>query len=360
MKEMEAVLAELRGVSHAYGSRRALQPVDFSLQEGEMLALMGESGSGKTTLLKILAGEIRPKKGQALLSLKGRDARIARKYGCLFQNGELIEWLKISVQFSLMLRFHGISGENAENRIMNALHMTEMNDCADAFPGQLSGGQYQRALLAKSLLLQPRLLIWDDPLCHTEAGQRRRIWQRLKEWQQRTGCTVVFTAGQREEALENASRILLLREGSVVQQGMPRQLISRPENHYAAAFPGRRNLLPVEVTGFGEKNAVLEMDGVALPCRDQRGMALGDRMALWIDWADMHYGLKPQGKIFLSGVLREFAWDAGGEMAEIQLPGGRTVRAYCHQGADCPAGSRVFLWWDIDKAILTHWDDSVQ
>lgn len=357
--EKGALLAELRGVSHGYGKKQALQAVDFSLRTGECVGLLGESGSGKTTLLKILAGKIRPKKGDALSFLKGREARIARQYGCLFPDGELIDWLKIGVQFSWLLRFHGIWGEEAKNRIWNALQITEMQSCEEEFSNHLSRGEYQRVLLARSLLLQPRLLIWDDPLCHVEEGQRKRIWQRVQEWQKKTGAAIIFSAGHKEETIENSSRILLLRKGEMLQPGSLRQGRLHPESHYAAAFLGGKNLLPGEITGFGKKNAVLEMEGIALPCRDEKGIALRDQMILCIDWADMHFGMKPQEKIFLSGMLRGVFSEPGGEMALIELPGGRMLRAYCRRGEDCPIGSRVYVWWDIEKAFLVHRDDSV-
>ena len=353
-------LASLSGVYHRYGKKTVLEHVDITIHENEIVALLGPSGCGKTTLLKILAGKLHPWKGQVLAGSSRCTRRDRKNWAFVFSEAPSNEWLNMQVQWQIRLASRGIRGAEARQRIAEVLQFVEMDGCERAFADQLSMGERQRLMLAEALLGDPELLILDDFLCKVDAPLRKRIWKRLQEWQQRQRAAVIFSSSQPDDGLRCGHRVILMRNGKVVQTGTPHQLMENPATHFTACYLQPCNVLPGVITGTGEKKAALEMDGFTLPCIPEKTVFLWEEMALCIPWRALHFGARPQGKAFLSGVVRECIPGVAGRALSVQLLGGREVCGYCRESEECSPGSRVYVWWHPEEAFLLPLDQSVQ
>jgi len=353
-------LAALRNVSYRYGKKTVLEQADITVRVGETVALIGPSGCGKTTLMKILAGKKRPRNGQVLINGSRCTRRSRKNWAWVFSDTQATDWLRIRVQWRMKLAARGIRGEAARQRMKDALHLVEMDGYEKSFSDQLSGGENQRLMLAEALLLHPELMILDDPLSKVDAPMRRRIFERLQQWQAEHGTAVIFSPSQPEDALRCGQRVILMRQGKLLQEGTPRQLMENPESQFAACYLQRCNVLPGTVTGCGENKTALEMDGFTLPCIPRQKALLWEEMALCIPWHALHFGVRPQGKAFLSGVVRECIPSPEGKALSVQLLGGRAVHGYCREGEECHPGSRIFVWWHPEEAMLLPLDGSVK
>lgn len=156
-----------------------------------------------------------------------------------------------------------------------------------------------------------------------------------------------------------SDRIALMRDGRFEQIGTPQELYDAPQSVFAAAFIGQTNLIRGVITGCGEGKALLEADGLSLPCVARRPVAVGDEMCLCVRVERLHYAAQPQGPIHIGGVLREHQYAGGVQRAVIELAGGRRLLAQRQVEAaqDCPVGSRVFVWWDPQTAALVPWEE---
>jgi len=356
----QPALMVLQGIDYGYGKEDCLRQVETELPEGKITCLLGAAGCGKTTLLKLLAGQIRPRSGRLMMEEKSVRRIKERQCGAVFSHTRLNESLKIGLQLKGRLLLWGIRGNEAEKRMAQALQMMEMQGCESRYPDQLSDGEYGRVLLARALMQQPRLLILDEPFRGLDQAFRQRLWQRLGEWQKAQQATIIFSSAQPEDAINYAHHALLMRAGRILQADAPHRLVQSPQSHYAATFLRPGNILRGVVTGLGRDKAAVEMDGITLHCIPHQPVMLGDQVALWVDYGDVCYGLRPKGRVFLSGVLREYRYGPGGRMAVMELLDGLQIIAYCHQGDDCAPGGRVFIWWDVEKAMLVPWDPTVE
>lgn len=352
----QPALTVLQGIDYGYGKEDTLNQLEASLPEGQITCLLGAAGCGKTTLMKILAGQLKPRQGRILMDGRPMNYRAKKQCAAVFSGSRLIDSLKIGLQLRLMLFFRGVRGEKAREQIAQALQWMELKGCESRYPDQLSDGEYQRMLISRALLRQPRLLILDEPFRGLDQALRQRLWQRLRKWQEKHQATLLFSSCQPEDAFNHAGYMLLMRNGKILQADTPHQAAQNPCSHYAAAFMKHGNILRGTVTGLSGEKVAIEMEGITLPCIARVPVMLGDEVALCVDCADLQYGHKPQGKIFLSGVIRECCYGPGGEMAAIELPGGHRVKAYCRQGYERALGSMVFLWWDQEKAALVPWE----
>ena len=235
----------IRGLHKSYGATAIFSDINCEIGQGEFVTLLGPSGCGKSTLLRCIAGLTEVGGGQILLD--GEDlvpqAPQKRGIGMVFQSYALFPNMSVAQNVAFGLRMQKTSKEESAQRVQDALAMVELNDFADRYPHQLSGGQCQRVALARSLVTRPRLLLLDEPLSALDARIRKHLREQIRAIQQELGLTTIFVTHDQEEALVMSDRIFLMNGGKIVQSGDAETLYTAPVDAFAAGFIGNYNLL---------------------------------------------------------------------------------------------------------------------
>jgi spermidine/putrescine transport system ATP-binding protein len=242
----------LVGLTKAYDDVPAVRGIDLEIAGGEFFSLLGPSGCGKTTTLRMLAGFERPDTGQILLD--GTDlAPIPphrRPVNTVFQTYALFPFLDVWHNVEFGLRYRKLGKSETRQRVGQALEMVRMDSYAKRRPAQLSGGQQQRVALARALVLNPSVLLLDEPLGALDAKLRKELQLELKSVQKSVGITFVYVTHDQEEALTMSDRLAVMADGLVEQIGTPETVYSEPASAYVAGFLGSANVVDVEVQGL--------------------------------------------------------------------------------------------------------------
>jgi putative spermidine/putrescine transport system ATP-binding protein len=242
---------ELRGVSRAYGAHTALAPLDLTIKGGEFVALLGPSGCGKTTALNCLAGLLPLTAGEIMLDGKRIDTLPPEKrgFGMVFQNYALFPHLTVRANVAFGLTMRGVAKAQIRERVAEVLRLVQLSQHAGKHPGQLSGGQQQRVAIARAIVVQPALVLMDEPLSNLDAALRLEMRSEIRRIHQEFGLTTIYVTHDQEEALSLADRLVVLRDGVVSQVGAPAELYEHPADPHVAAFMGYRNLLRLTSAG---------------------------------------------------------------------------------------------------------------
>lgn len=243
-EQKESYFLELRQVTKTFGDFVALDKINMAVKKGEFVCILGPSGCGKTTLLRIIAGLEQQNEGSVRLDGKdvSREPVAKRKLGIVFQSYALFP--NISVLGNVM---YGIrNGYNSLQRRQYAKEMLDLvglSDQTEKFPAQLSGGQQQRVALARALAPKPSLLLLDEPLSALDARVRVRLRTEIRRIQESLGVTTVMVTHDQEEALTMADRVVVIKDGCLLQFAPPRELYKSPKNSFVAGFIGSMNFI---------------------------------------------------------------------------------------------------------------------
>lgn len=264
----------LEKIVKRYGATTALGPIDIDVRQGELLTLLGPSGCGKTTTLHIIAGLTTPTEGKLLLG--GREitdlAPPYRDIGLVFQNYALFPHRTIAENVAFGLRMRKVAKSEIAGRVRRMLEVVGLPNVEERYPNQLSGGQRQRVALARALVIEPSILLLDEPLSNLDALLRKRMRLELREIQQRLGITTVFVTHDQDEAFEMSDRVILMNGGHIEQIGSPEVLYDSPQTRFAASFIGEASLTPCHVAeASGEDLVVALDDGFKVRAKSVRG-----------------------------------------------------------------------------------------
>ena len=237
-----------------FGDFTAVAGVNLDMPSGEFFSLLGPSGCGKTTSLRMIAGFERPTEGQILLD--GVDMAQTpphkRNVNTVFQNYALFPHLTVEENVAFGLKYQKASKEETRDRVGKALELVQMTPFTKRRPNQLSGGQQQRVALARALILNPKVLLLDEPLGALDAKLRKRLQIELKALQEEVGITFIYVTHDQEEALTMSDRIAVMSQGRVEQVGGPKEIYESPATAYVADFLGVSNLMDAEAAGVGD------------------------------------------------------------------------------------------------------------
>ncbi|HET7173448.1 MAG TPA: ABC transporter ATP-binding protein [Nocardioidaceae bacterium] len=251
----------------------AVDAIDLDVASGEFFSLLGPSGCGKTTTLRMIAGFERPTSGRILLD--GADVSHTppdkRPVNTVFQSYALFPFLTVADNVGFGLRYHKLTRRERGRKVMEALELTQMRSYAKRRPAEISGGQQQRVALARALVLNPSVLLLDEPLGSLDAKIRRSLKIELKALQERVGITFLYVTHDQEEALTMSDRLAVMCDGRLAQVGRPREVYDDPATTFVADFLGVSNLMTAEVLGAGAGTAVMVRMGETLLTVDGSG-----------------------------------------------------------------------------------------
>ena len=244
---------ELVSLTKRFTEIAAVDSIDLTIASGEFFSLLGPSGCGKTTTLRLIAGFEQPTVGRILLD----DVDVSgipphkRNVNTVFQSYALFPFLTVFDNVAFGLRNRRVDRKEIERRVNEALDLVHLGSFAKRRPGQLSGGQQQRVALARALVLQPAVLLLDEPLGALDAKLRRSLKVELKALQEQVGITFLYVTHDQEEALTMSDRLAVMRDGQIVQMGGSHELYEEPADTYVADFLGVSNLMEVHVVSRG-------------------------------------------------------------------------------------------------------------
>ena len=241
----------LEGITTKYENGDQIGPLTLNLEKGQMLALLGASGSGKTTTLRMIAGLNPLSSGRILFDGIDLGSRHAanRKVGMVFQNFGLFPHMTVEKNISFGLRMQGFQKDLIAEKLDVLLHKMKLDGLQDRFTHQLSGGQRQRVALARTLILDPEILLLDEPLSNLDANLRRETAHFIRQMQKDLGITTVFVTHDQEEALLLADRVAVMAQGQIQQVAPPLEICEKPKTTEIAKFMGAENLLTGRMRG---------------------------------------------------------------------------------------------------------------
>src|SRR5690606_23886610 len=261
---MKKVSVECRNIRLSYGRTEVLKNISLTVEPGEFFALLGPSGSGKSTLLRLIAGFNQQNSGELLVDGQniGSVPPHKRNIGMVFQSYALWPHMTVwdNVAFGLVER--KVRGVELKARVAGALELVGLSQYAKRYPNELSGGQQQRVALARTIVIEPQVLLLDEPLSNLDRNLRVQMRQELLSLQRRLGITTIFVTHDQEEAMTTADRMAVMEQGAVEQVGSPSNLFDFPCNRFVANFVGTMNVLEGEVKERSSNNITLSVGGV--------------------------------------------------------------------------------------------------
>ena len=277
---MTAISVE--AVTKRFGPLTAVRRVSLEIAEREFVTLLGPSGCGKTTLLRMLAGFVAPDEGAIRaggVTLSTPESMVPperRGMGMVFQNYAVWPHKTVHQNVAFGLEVRRVGKTETRERVGRVLELVGLGGLDARYPGQLSGGQQQRVALARSLVVEPGILLLDEPLSNLDAKLRERMRWELKELQRRTGIVFVYVTHDQSEAMALSDRIAVMHEGEIRQVGSPREVYTRPADRTVADFMGLVNLVPGTVVRAAE--GLVEVAGARLALGLSPGVGDGARV----------------------------------------------------------------------------------
>ncbi|HKB25867.1 MAG TPA: ABC transporter ATP-binding protein [Methylomirabilota bacterium] len=344
----------LRGVSKAFGRVTAVDRVTLDIGDGELFTLLGPSGCGKTTLLRLIAGFGAPDAGEVWFGERRVDGLrpYERNIGMVFQNYALWPHMTVKANVGYGLRLRKLDAAAVARRVQEGLAKVNLAGLEERYPGQLSGGQQQRVALARALVLNPDILLLDEPLSNLDAKIRIQVRAEIRRLQQELRITTVYVTHDQEEALSLSDRVAVMRDGKVLQLAPPKTLYERPADRFVADFVGTNNLIAGVCRGLTDGVAAAETAIGPVRCRPSPRVAPGERCVLAVRPENVALGAGHEnvfdGRVVISSYL-------GSTLRyEVEVRGGVVLKVdigdpWHHEVL--PSGARVRVTFPASAAL---------
>ncbi len=257
---------EFRGVTRRFGTVKAVDNVTFNVEAGTLVTLLGPSGCGKTTTLRMIAGLETVSEGKVFIG--GKDVTLQhatdRSVAMVFQSYALFPHMTVQENVAFGLEVSGVSRKDRAEKASEGLKVVGLTGYEKRLPSELSGGQQQRVAVARALVLEPEVLLFDEPLSNLDAKLRRRMRDDIRDLQQSLGLTSVYVTHDQEEALAVSDKIIVMNKAVIAQEGTPRDLYERPADRFVADFIGGANLVEGRIIEREEQRARVAIAGAEI------------------------------------------------------------------------------------------------
>jgi iron(III) transport system ATP-binding protein len=340
---------------------RAAHEVSFEVPQGKLFTLLGPSGCGKTTTLRSIAGLERPRSGEitvdgAVIYSSRRNVFIPpnrRRLGMVFQSYAIWPHMTVfeNAAFPLQVGKEKLSSRKIEERVMRVLKTVALDDMAEREATKLSGGQQQRLALARALVMEPPLLLLDEPLSNLDAKLRERMRFELKRLQRELGITTVYVTHDQSEALALSHSIAVMNRGRIQQVGAPREIYERPGSQFVADFIGSTNFLRATVSGREKELYRVRSEVGELKVRAADELAPGAQVVVSVRPEDIRLSEQPaQGDNALQGTVHTKVFL--GEWVDFEIKvGERVLLSRAHPSLGTRVGHPIFLSLDAEKCV---------
>ncbi|MBS9719552.1 ABC transporter ATP-binding protein [Tianweitania sp. BSSL-BM11] len=340
---------KIERLTKRYDHITAVDGISLEIERGEFISLLGPSGCGKTTTLQMIAGFTDVTSGRIVLD--GRDLAevppAKRGLGLVFQSYALFPHMTVAANVGFGLEMRKVNRADRDRRVAAALQLVGLSSMADRYPRRMSGGQQQRVALARALVIEPNLLLLDEPLSNLDAKLRDEMQGELRDIQERTGLTTILVTHDQSEAMALSDRIVVLNKGAIEQVGPPEAAYKTPSSHFVASFLGRTNTL--------EGNR----EGPSVSVKDQR----------WTVGEDGNSGpilvaVRPErisfGETGLKGIVRKRVFQGSQWFFEVESEAGPIVVLAPNDSRRLPGtGDTVCLAWQAEDMRVLPRDRAV-
>jgi spermidine/putrescine transport system ATP-binding protein len=319
-----------------FGEFTAVDGLNLRMPPGEFFSLLGPSGCGKTTTLRMIAGFERPTEGQILLD--GEDMASTpphkRSVNTVFQNYALFPHLTVEKNVAFGLKYQDVSKDEQRQRVGKILELVRLTGFEQRRPNQLSGGQQQRVALARALILNPEVLLLDEPLGALDAKLRKALQIELKSIQEEVGITFIYVTHDQEEALTMSDRIAVMSNGRVEQVGPPKEVYEEPATAYVADFLGVSNLMDATASGVGDGGCKVRLGEFDLIAGQGEASTVGEcKITIRPERVDM---LAPDGsgENRIPAMVDRVVYVGSTLQIIVHLPTGQTIQAWTPNDGD--------------------------
>lgn len=272
-------MVQFKGIFKRFGKVVAVEKMNFDIEEGSLVTLLGPSGCGKTTLLRMVAGLEEPTEGDIFIKgVRINDTPIhKRNLGMIFQNYALFPHKTIYDNVAFGLKYRDVPKEAVREKVTRALEMVRLPGVENRMPSQLSGGQQQRIAMARAIVIEPDVLLMDEPLSALDENLREEMRREVDNLQQMLGVTTIFVTHDQREALSMSDKILVMKAGRKQQEGDPETVYNEPVNHFVADFLGHSNFIGGEVVSVDNQHVNVRIEtGDVLIAENKGGFTSGD------------------------------------------------------------------------------------
>jgi len=331
---MARAVVELSGCTHDYGALRAVDRVDLTVHEGELLSLLGPSGCGKTTTLNLIAGFLEPTAGRIVIDGEDvtRRPAHARDLGMVFQSYALFPHMSVFDNVAFGLRERRVPKREIAPRVREALGLVQLEGRERERPAHLSGGMQQRVALARALVYRPRVLLLDEPLAALDKKLREEMRGELREIQRSVSITTIFVTHDQAEALGLSDRIAVMDRGRVEQIGPPREIYERPATRFVADFIGASSILRGHATRADE---VRIGDRLLLRVAGPRAFAPGSEVEVAIRPERVQLATAQRDNV-LEGRIVRLSYQGALTEVTTEVAGGQRLLAFVTEPAPAP------------------------
>jgi putative spermidine/putrescine transport system ATP-binding protein len=351
---------ELIDVRKTYKDVEAVKRLNLQIGEGEFFSLLGPSGCGKTTTLRMIAGFVRPSEGSIFIG--GQDFTALppekRSIGIVFQNYAIFPHMDVFNNIAYGLKVRKLPASDIATRVSQVLATVGLSGYEKRYQRELSGGEQQRVALARVLVIEPRILLLDEPLSALDKKLREEMKYWIKNLQERLGITTVYVTHDQNEALTMSDRIAVMNKGAVEQVGTPREIYEQPISRFVTDFIGESNILEGEVTGIADQAIELAFQNQRLRAPRNRDVTIGQRVHVVVRPENVRlttngHALASEENV-LPGTLRSQSYQGSLIRCEVDV-GGQSIVSEVQNTPGLripPAASAVQIGWPVESTAI--------